>query len=94
MIFDKDVTVDYDKTDRYGRLVGKIILDGTDIDLEQVKAGMAWHYKDYEESRRRRIATCMRAPKTRRVTRAADCGLMQIRLSPVSIGEMRSVNER
>ena len=49
MVFDKDVTVEYDKTDRYGRLVGKIILDGTDINLEQVKAGMAWHYKDYED---------------------------------------------
>jgi endonuclease YncB( thermonuclease family) len=49
MVFDKDVTVEYDKTDRYGRLVGKIILDGTDIDLEQIKAGMAWHYKDYED---------------------------------------------
>lgn len=49
MIFDKDVTVEYDKTDRYGRLVGKIILNGLDIDLEQVKAGMAWHYKDYED---------------------------------------------
>jgi len=48
MIFDKDVTVIYDKTDQYGRLVGKILLDGKDIDLEQIKAGMAWHYKEYE----------------------------------------------
>ena len=36
------------KTDQYGRLVGKVLLDGRDIDLEQVKAGMAWHYKQYE----------------------------------------------
>jgi len=49
LIFDKDVTVEYQKTDRYGRIVGKIILDGADIDLEQIKAGMAWHYKDYED---------------------------------------------
>jgi endonuclease YncB( thermonuclease family) len=48
LIFDKEVTVQYDKTDRYGRLVGKILLDGRDINLEQVRAGMAWHYKDYE----------------------------------------------
>src|SRR5258706_10346248 len=48
MIFDKDVTVIYDKRDQYGRLVGKILLDGKDINLEQVKAGMAWHYKEYE----------------------------------------------
>ena len=49
LIFDKDVTVEYEKTDRYGRIVGKIIFDGADIDLEQIKAGMAWHYKDYED---------------------------------------------
>jgi endonuclease YncB( thermonuclease family) len=28
--------------------VGKIVLDGKDINLEQVRAGMAWHYKFYE----------------------------------------------
>jgi|SRR5580765_146939 len=48
MIFDRDVTVEYDKTDQYGRLVGKILLDGKDVNLEQVKAGMAWHYKEYQ----------------------------------------------
>ena len=48
MIFDKDVTVFYQKTDQYGRLVGKITLDGKDINLEQVKLGMAWHYKEYQ----------------------------------------------
>ena len=48
MIFDKDVKVVCDKTDQYGRLVCKILLDGKDINLEQVKAGMAWHYKEYE----------------------------------------------
>jgi endonuclease YncB( thermonuclease family) len=49
MIFGKDVNVNYQKIDQYGRLVGKIILDGKDINLEQVKAGMAWHYKFYED---------------------------------------------
>jgi endonuclease YncB( thermonuclease family) len=53
MVFDKDVSVEYQKTDRYGRIVGKILLDGRDIDLEQVKAGMAWHYKDYEDEQTR-----------------------------------------
>jgi endonuclease YncB( thermonuclease family) len=49
MIFGRDVSVRYQKVDQYGRLVGKIILDGKDINLEQVKAGMAWHYKFYED---------------------------------------------
>ncbi len=49
MIYGKDVSVTYQKIDQYGRLVGKIILDGKDFNLEQVKAGMAWHYKFYED---------------------------------------------
>lgn len=48
MVFGKDVTIVYQKTDQYGRLVGKILLDGKDINLEQVKSGMAWHYKEYQ----------------------------------------------
>lgn len=49
VVFGQDVTVVYQKTDQYGRLVGKILLDGRDINLEQVKAGMAWHYKEYQK---------------------------------------------
>ena len=48
MIFDKQVTAVCDKTDQYGRQVCKIMLDDKDINLEQIKAGLAWHYKDYE----------------------------------------------
>lgn len=48
LIFDREVTVEFDKTDQYGRIVGRILLDGKDINLEQVKAGMAWHYKEYQ----------------------------------------------
>ncbi len=48
MIFDKQVKAVCDKTDQYGRQVCKIMLAEKDIDLEQVRAGMAWHYKDYE----------------------------------------------
>lgn len=48
MIFGKDVSVIYEKTDQYGRLVGKVFFEGMDINLEQVRSGMAWHYKEYE----------------------------------------------
>ena len=48
MIFDQDVSVIYEKTDQYGRLVGKILLSDKDINLEQVRDGMAWHYKEFE----------------------------------------------
>ncbi len=44
----KQVTVEYQKRDRYGRIVGKVLLDGIDVCLEQVKVGFAWHYKKYQ----------------------------------------------
>ncbi len=42
------VTVEYQKRDRYGRIVGKVWINGVDACLEQVKAGFAWHYKKYQ----------------------------------------------
>jgi len=42
------IEVEYDKRDRYGRIVGKLIKDGQDINLLQVKDGFAWHYKYYQ----------------------------------------------
>lgn len=48
LIFDKQVKVDYKKYDRYGRIVGKVIIDGTDANLEQIKQGYAWFYKQYQ----------------------------------------------
>ena len=47
MVFNRQVTVDWHKTDRYGRTIGKVIVDGVDANLGQIKAGMAWHYKQY-----------------------------------------------
>ena len=49
MVFRKTVTVDYNKRDKYNRIVGKVLLEGNDINLEQVKRGLAWHYKQYEK---------------------------------------------
>ena len=47
LVYKKPVTVLWDKKDRYGRTLGKVLIDGTDACLEQVKAGLAWHYKRY-----------------------------------------------
>jgi endonuclease YncB( thermonuclease family) len=43
------IEVEYEKRDRYGRIVGKLIKDGQDINLLQVKDGFAWHYKFYQK---------------------------------------------
>lgn len=48
VIFNKVVTIEWSKHDRYGRIVGKVRLGSQDVCLEQIKAGMAWHYKYYE----------------------------------------------
>ncbi len=44
----QQVTVEYQKRDRYGRIVGKVLVAGIDVCLEQVKTGFAWHYKKYQ----------------------------------------------
>ena len=48
LTFSKLVTVETSKQDRYGREVGKIMVDGVDANLEQVQRGFAWHYKAYQ----------------------------------------------
>lgn len=47
MTFNKTVTIDWNKRDRYQRIVGKVLVDGRDTSLEQLKAGMAWWYHKY-----------------------------------------------
>lgn len=47
LVMGKPVRVEWNKKDRYGRIVGVVRVNGTDAGLEQVRAGMAWHYKAY-----------------------------------------------
>lgn len=49
LVFNKNVVVEWDKHDRYGRTVGKILVSGKDANLEQVRAGMAWWYEKYRK---------------------------------------------
>jgi endonuclease YncB( thermonuclease family) len=49
LIFGRQVVVEYEKTDQYGRTLGKVLIGGRDVNLEQVKAGLAWHYKYYQD---------------------------------------------
>jgi len=49
LIFGKEVTVLYSKIDKYGRYVGTVFVNGTDANLEQIKAGLARHYKKYAD---------------------------------------------
>ena len=81
----KTVTIDYAKRDRYKRIVGKVLVDPPgevfcmaldcvkkiDAGLEQIKTGLAWHYKHYqmeqsEEDRRLYSETEQEARRKRR----------------------------
>lgn len=44
------ITVSTVDTDRYGRLVGKLYLDGQDIGREMIREGHAWAYRGYLHS--------------------------------------------
>ena len=44
----QSVAVEWVKVDKYGRKLGKVLLAGLDCNLEQVKRGLAWHYKQYQ----------------------------------------------
>jgi endonuclease YncB( thermonuclease family) len=50
LVIQQQVTVEWSKRDRYGRVVGKVVLpSGADVNLQQIRRGMAWHYKQYEQ---------------------------------------------
>jgi endonuclease YncB( thermonuclease family) len=49
LVFGKQFEVQFNKTDKYGRTVGKVLANGKDANLEQVRAGFAWHYKEYQK---------------------------------------------
>jgi endonuclease YncB( thermonuclease family) len=49
LVHGKNVQVSFIKKDKYGRILGKVLLDGQDICHQQIKAGLAWHYKKYQD---------------------------------------------
>ena len=71
-----------DKEDRYGRIVGKVLINGVDANLEQVKRGLAWWYKNTRKNNHTKIgwATYM-LKSTTRMSKLV-CGLKVIRLRP------------
>ncbi|MDX6612002.1 MAG: hypothetical protein QOD75_1188 [Blastocatellia bacterium] len=87
MVLGKQVTIVWTKVDKYRRTVGTIMLDGRDINIEQVKAGMAWHFKKYEDEQ---------SPEDRRTyaaaeqsARAAQLGLWKSPATPTAPGDWR-----
>jgi endonuclease YncB( thermonuclease family) len=47
LVMGRTVTVTSSKVDRYGRIVGKVTLDGRDVGLIQIERGFAWFFRKY-----------------------------------------------
>lgn len=50
LVAGRNVTVRYRNLDQYGRTVGKVLVDGKDINLSQLQTGNAWFYRSYQKS--------------------------------------------
>ncbi len=48
LVFGRTVEVESSKLDRYGRVIGKVVINGLDANLEQINRGCGWHYKKYQ----------------------------------------------
>ena len=46
----KSVRVEWKKRDRYGRILGTVFVDDLDVNLQQLKDGFAWHYKQFDSN--------------------------------------------
>lgn len=49
LVANRAVIVETSKQDRYGRYVGKVLVDGQDVNVEQIRRGLAWVYRQYEQ---------------------------------------------
>ena len=50
MVFGKTVKVEWKKKDQYGRILGVVFAGETEVNLEMVKSGFAWHYKYFDKT--------------------------------------------
>jgi endonuclease YncB( thermonuclease family) len=51
MVFGKTVEVVDEGKDRYGRWIGRVLVNGTDVNREMVATGNAWHYAAYSKDK-------------------------------------------
>lgn len=51
LVFEQAVKVDVKDTDRYGRTIGIVyVQDSINVNVELLKAGLAWHYRYYDQN--------------------------------------------
>lgn len=47
----KIIVVEWEKKDRYGRILGYVYADGVNVNKELLKNGLAWHYKHFNKDK-------------------------------------------
>lgn len=47
MLYGRTIVVVINKEDQYGRIVGKVMVEGRDAGLQQIRSGLAWFYVHY-----------------------------------------------
>ena len=52
LAFSQQASVVVQTTDRYGRLVARVIVGGRDLSEEMLRAGLAWHFLRYSSDKR------------------------------------------
>jgi len=52
MIAGKPVVVQVSGTDQYERTLGKVLVDGIDVNAKMIEDGWAWHFKKYNSEER------------------------------------------
>jgi endonuclease YncB( thermonuclease family) len=76
LVYGKDVVVEWSKRDRYGRTIGVVMVDGQDAGLTLLRAGLAWHYKQYQReqtpAQREQYGTAEETARAERVGLWAD----------------------
>lgn len=72
LVSGRTVTLRCENRTSYGRLICKVLLaDGEDTDLDQLKAGMAWDYRQYQDEQ---------TAADRTVYSAAECKAMKAKI--------------
>lgn len=71
LVFTREVRVEYERRDSYGRIVGTVLVNGRDANLWMIEQGMAWWYRAYARDQRAAdqylYATAEAAAKSRRI---------------------------
>lgn len=81
LVLSKSVTVYYSKIDKYGRTVGSVFTgDCTYANLQQVRSGSAWHYKQYQCEQAATVRDVFAAAQT--AAAASDAGLWAFAATP------------